>query len=114
MGADGPVPNPNRELAVDQQEKAVDQRDSDAADRVEKSLEALDAEIDRFLASVPVAEGTAAKLNRLLRGFLQSEVLPVADRAATIGVNPRPMFGVMSDLLRLYADALDRPDTAGP
>jgi hypothetical protein len=69
MGADAPVPNPNRELAVDQQEKAVDQRDSDAADRVEKSLEALDAEIDRFLASVPVAEGTAAKLNRLLRGL---------------------------------------------
>jgi hypothetical protein len=114
MGADGPVPNPNHELAVDQQEKAVDQRDSDAVDRVEKSLEALDAEVDRFLASVPVAEGTAAKLNRLLRGFLQSEVLPVADRAATIGVNPRPMFGVMSDLLRLYAEALDRPDTVGP
>jgi hypothetical protein len=86
----------------------------DAVDRVEKSLEALDAEVDRFLASVPVAEGTAAKLNRLLRGFLQSEVLPVADRAATIGVNPGPMFGVMSDLLRLYAEALDRPDTAGP
>jgi hypothetical protein len=107
-------PEPNHELAVDQQEKAVDQRDSDAVDRVEKSLEALDAEVDRFLASVPVAEGTAAKLNRLLRGFLQSEVLPVADRAATIGVNPRPMFGVMSDLLRLYAEALDRPDTAGP
>jgi hypothetical protein len=55
MGADGPVPNPNHELAVDQQEKAVDQRDSDAVDRVEKSLEALDAEVDRFLASVPVA-----------------------------------------------------------
>ena len=56
----------------------------------------------------------AAKLDRLLRGFLEYEVLPVADRAATMGVDPGPMLGVVSDLLRRYADALERPDAAGP
>jgi hypothetical protein len=114
VGAQRPGPNPNRELAIDQHDQTVDHRDSDTVSGVQQSLEALDAEIDRFLASVPVAEHTAAKLNRLLRRFLEGEVLPVADRAATIGVDPGPMFGVMSDLLRRYADALERPDTAGP
>jgi hypothetical protein len=114
MGAQGPGPNPNRELAVEQHDQTVDHRDSATVSGVQQSLEALDAEIDRFLASVPVAEHMAAKLNRLLRGFLEGEVLPVADRAATIGVDPGPVFGVMSDLLRRYADALERPDTAGP
>jgi hypothetical protein len=74
MGAQGPGPNPNRELAADQHDQTVDQRDSDTVSGVQQSLEALAAEIDRFLAGVPV--------NRLLRGFLEREVLPVADRAA--------------------------------
>ena len=39
-------------------------------------------------------------------------MLPVADRAATMGVDPGPMLGVISDLLRRYADALKRPDAA--
>jgi len=112
MGADGPLLN--RELAVDQHDQAVDQRGRDTADRVELDLEALDAEVDRFLAAVPVAETVAAKLNRLLCGFLEGEVLPVADRAATMGVDPGPMLGVISDLLRRYADALKRPDAAAP
>jgi hypothetical protein len=78
---EGPGPNPNRELAADQHDQTVDQRDSDTVSGVQQSLEALAAEIDRFLAGVPVAEYTAAKLNRLLRGFLEREVLPVSDRA---------------------------------
>jgi hypothetical protein len=114
MNAQGPGPNPNRERAVHQHDQTVDQRDSDTVSEVQQSLDALNAEIDRFLAGVPVAEHTAAKLNWLLRGFLDGEVLPVADRAATMGVDPGPMFGVMSDLLRRYADALERRDTAAP
>jgi hypothetical protein len=110
MDADGPLLN--REPAVDQHDQAVDQRGRDSADRVELDLEALDAEVDRFLAAAPVAETVAAKLNRLLPGFLEGEVLPVADRAATMGVDPGPMLGVISDLLRRYADALKRPDAA--
>jgi hypothetical protein len=114
MAAQGPGPNPNPELAADQHDQALDRRDSDTVSTVQQSLDALNAEIDRFLAGVPVAEYTAAKLNRLLRGFLEREVLPVADRAATIGVDPGPMFGVMSDLLRRYADALERPTPPDP
>lgn len=62
---------------------------------------------------MPVAETVAAKLNRLLCGFLEGEGLPVADRAATMGVDPGPMLGVISDLLRRYPDASSaRPDAA--
>jgi hypothetical protein len=104
MGAERPVPD--QKLASDQPGQVVDQ--------VELDLEALDAEIGRFLAAVPVAETLAAKLNRLLCGFLEREVLPVAGRAATMGVDPGPLLGVVSDLLRRYADALERPDAAAP
>jgi hypothetical protein len=112
MGAERAVSD--QKLAGDQPGQVVDQRGSDAANQVELDLEALDAEIGRFLAAVPVAETLAAKLNRLLCGFLEREVLPVADRAATMGVDPGPLLGVVSDLLRRYADALERPDAATP
>jgi hypothetical protein len=112
VGADGPVRY--LKLAGDQPGQVVDQRGSDAANQVQLDLEALDAEIGRFLAAVPVVDGVAAKLNRLLCGFLEAEVLPVADRAATMGVDPGPLLGVVSDLLRRYADALERPDAATP
>ena len=50
--------------------------------------------------------------NRLLCGFLEGEMLPVAERAASMGGDPAPLLGVVSDLLRCYADALKRPDAA--
>jgi len=75
-------------------------------------LEALEAEIGRFLDGVAVAEGTGAKLQRLLRGFLERELLPLADRAAGMRLDPSPFLGVASDILRRYADALERPGAA--
>ena len=75
-------------------------------------LEALEAEIGRFLGGVAVAEGTGAKLQRLLRGFLERELLPLADRAAGMGLDPAPFLGVVSDILRRYADALEPPGPA--
>ena len=72
-------------------------------------LEALEAEIGRFLGGVAVAEGTGAKLQRLLRGFLERELLPQADRAAGMGLDPSPFLGVVSDILRRYADSLEPP-----
>jgi transposase len=57
---------------------------------VELDLAALEADIGRYLADLPVAEGVAAKLRRLLYGFLAREVLPLADRAAAMGVDPSP------------------------
>jgi len=75
-------------------------------------LEALEAEIGRFLDGVAVAEGTGAKLQRLLRGFLERELLPLADRAAGMRLDPSPFLGVASDILGRYADALERPGAA--
>jgi hypothetical protein len=77
------------------------------------NLEALYGEVTRFLAQVPVAEGMGAKLSRLLFGFLQEEVLPQACRAAELGIDPTPLFAVVADVLRQYADALQRPEGAG-
>jgi hypothetical protein len=34
--------------------------------------------------------------------------------ALDMGLDPAPMLGVISDLLRRYADALTRPDAAAP
>jgi hypothetical protein len=76
-------------------------------------LDALYAEVDRFLVQVPVAEGIGGKLSRLLVSFLQTEVLPQACRAAEQGIDPTPLFDVVSDVLCLYADALQRPEAAG-
>jgi hypothetical protein len=57
-----------------------------------------------------VAEEAGVKLNRLLLGFLEAEVLPQAMRAAELGVDPTPIFAVVTGVLRIYADALERPD----
>jgi len=76
-------------------------------------LEALAAEVASLLDGAPVAEGTGAKLSRLLCGFLENEVLPQAERAAGIGLDPTPLLGVVSDVLRRYADALELREPAG-
>jgi hypothetical protein len=81
----------------------------------------LDAEIlaaevaeslDDFLDHMSVAEGIGAKLNRQLLAFLKAEVLPQANRAAEMGVDPTPLFAVVVRVLRTYADALERPPSA--
>ena len=76
-------------------------------------LDDLTAEVGRFLDDVPVAEATGAKLSRLLRAFLESEVLPQADRAADLDLDPAALLAVVSDVLRLYALALEDPRPPG-
>jgi hypothetical protein len=76
-------------------------------------LDALTAEVARFLDDVPVAETTGAKLSRLLRAFLETEVLPQAERAADLGLDPAPLLVVVADVLRLYAVALEERGPAG-
>jgi hypothetical protein len=73
-------------------------------------LSALADEVARFVEQVPVAEGLAAKLNRLLLGFLEAEVLPPAMRGAELGLDPTPWLAVVAAVFRLYADALERPE----
>src|SRR5215213_8304598 len=70
-------------------------------------MERLAAEVANRLQNAPVAEALGAKLSRLLYGFLQGDVLPQAERAADLGLDPTPMLAVVSDVLRLYVHALE-------
>lgn len=80
--------------------------------RPEVDAELLAAEVvqglDDFLDHMSLAEGIGAKLNRELLGFLKAEVLPQANRAAEMGVDPTPLFDTVVRVLRTYADALER------
>jgi hypothetical protein len=81
----------------------------------ELDAEVVAAAITEFLAQftddqLEVAKEAGTKLNRLLLGFLEAEVLPQAMRAAEVGVDPTPIFAVVTGVLRIYADALERPD----
>ena len=50
------------------------------------------------------------RLSLLLVGFLETEVVPPANRLAELAIDPTPLLAATSDILRLYADALERPD----
>ena len=81
--------------------------------RRELDAELLAAEVvqglDDFLDHMSLAEGIGAKLNRQLLAFLKAEVLPQANQAAEMGVDPTPLFEMVIRVLRTYADALERP-----
>ena len=76
-------------------------------------VEALAAEISEFLEQAQVGEGIGGKLTNMLLGFLQTEVLPEARRESDQGVDPTPLFALVSTVLRQYADAIERPEGAG-
>jgi hypothetical protein len=73
----------------------------------------LAAEVTRFLEQVPVGEGIGSKLSNVLLGFLQAEVLPEARRESDQGIDPTPLFALVTGVLRQYADAIERPAGAG-
>jgi hypothetical protein len=73
-------------------------------------VQVMAAEAAEFLDQAPVAEGVGAKLSRLLHGFLEAEVLPQAERAGELGLDPTPLLAVVARVLRIYADALEEPD----
>jgi hypothetical protein len=85
--------------------------DADAGPRLDAEILAAEVaeSLDEFLDHMSVAEGIGAKLNRQLLGFLKAEVLPQANRAAEMGVDPTPLFAMVVRVLRTYADALERP-----
>ena len=76
-------------------------------------VEALAAEVSVFLEQAPVGEGIGVKLSNLLLGFLQTELLPEARRESDQGVDPTPLFALVSGVLRQYAGAIERPEGAG-
>jgi putative methionine-R-sulfoxide reductase with GAF domain len=73
-------------------------------------LEALDGEVAAFLEHKPGADGIGHKLSQLLVGFLATEVVPLANRLAELGIDPTPLLAATSGILRLYADTLEHPD----
>jgi signal transduction protein with GAF and PtsI domain len=82
--------------------------DGDGAPRLD--METLDAEVLAFLERKPGADGGIGhRLSLLLLGFLGTEVVPLADRLAGLGVDPAPLLASTRDILRLYADTLERP-----
>jgi hypothetical protein len=73
-------------------------------------MRVLDGDVAAFLERDPGADGIGQKLSLLLLGFLATEVVPLADRLAELGVDPTPLFATASGILRLYAVTLERPD----
>jgi GAF domain-containing protein len=71
---------------------------------------ALDGDVAAFLEQEPGADGVGHKLSQLLLGFLATEVVPLANRLANLGIDPTPLFATTSGILRLYADTLEHPD----
>jgi hypothetical protein len=78
--------------------------------RSELGPSAIAAEAAAFLDQVATGREIGAKLNHVLFGFLATEVLPQASRAAELGIDPTPWLDVVIAVLRMYADALQRPD----
>jgi hypothetical protein len=80
------------------------------ARRREPGPGAIAAEAAAYLDQVAAGKEIGARLNRLLFGFVATEVLPQASRAAELGIDPTPGLEVVIAVLRMYADALQRPD----
>jgi hypothetical protein len=76
----------------------------------ELAMGALDAQVAAFLEQTPGVDGMGRKLSQLLLGFLATEVVPLAERLAELGIDPTPLLATASGILRLYADTLERPD----
>jgi hypothetical protein len=70
----------------------------------------LDDEVAVFLEREPGADGIGHRLRQLLLGFLATEVVPMANRLAELGIDPTPLLATTTGILRLYADTLERPD----
>jgi hypothetical protein len=82
----------------------------------EQDSEALAGRITEFLGQftddqLEMAGVVGLKLDSLLHGFLEAEILPRAMEAAEAGIDPTPIFAVVRGVLRVFADALERPDT---
>jgi hypothetical protein len=78
--------------------------------RTPLDMGALDGDVAAFLEQKPGTDRVGHKLSQLLLGFLTTEVLPLANRLAELGIDPTPLFTTTSGVLRLYADTLDCPD----
>jgi hypothetical protein len=97
------------QVALDSSAKA-EHKDEDGNGAPQLDIGTLDDEVVAFLEREPGADGGIGhRLSLLLLGFLGSEVVPLADRLTGLGVDPAPLLASTRDILRLYADTLERP-----
>jgi hypothetical protein len=82
---------------------------ADGQDR-QLDMGSLDGDVAAFLERQPGADGIGHKLSQQLLGFLTTEVVPLANRLAELGIDPTPLLATTSGIMRLYADTLERPD----
>jgi putative methionine-R-sulfoxide reductase with GAF domain len=74
----------------------------------------LDAQVVAFLEQKPHSDGGIGhSLSLLVLGFLSTELVPLADRLAGLGIDSSPLLAATGDILRLYADTLERPTLPG-
>jgi hypothetical protein len=83
--------------------------DAEPASRLDAEILAAEVaeRLEEVLPQASMAEWIGVKLNRQLLAFLTAEVLPQANRAAEMSVDPTPLFAVVVRVLRTYADALE-------
>src|SRR4029453_17843455 len=79
----------------------------------ELDMGTLDGDVAAVLEQAPGTDGMGHKLSQLLLGFLATEVVPLAERLAELGIDPTPLFTTASGILRLYAHTLERPRHPG-
>jgi GAF domain-containing protein len=97
------------QVALDSTAKA-EHKDEDGNGAPQLDIGTLDDEVVAFLEREPGADGGIGhRLSLLLLGFLATEVVPLADRLTGLGVDPAPLLASTRDILRLYADTLERP-----
>jgi hypothetical protein len=77
----------------------------------ELDMGALDGDLAAALEGAPGTDGMGRKLSQLLLEFLATEVVPLTEHLAELGIDPTPVFATASGILRLYADTLERPDS---
>jgi hypothetical protein len=92
------------------QEAKVAMMDRERLDDQQALIDLRRDEIADLLEQDPGGDWIGRKLSQLLLGFLATEVVPLANQLAGLGIDPTPLFTTASGILRLYADALDRPD----
>jgi hypothetical protein len=79
-------------------------------------------DVAAVMERAPGTDGIGHKLSQLLLGFLATEVVPMANRLAELGIDPTPLFATTTGILRLCTPtpwsvlALDRdgPGQAEP
>jgi hypothetical protein len=73
------------------------------------NMKALVAELEASLSDPWTGEWIGLKLCTLLVRFVEEEMVPVATRAAEMGIDPTPIMEMVAGVLRAFADNLGPP-----